>query len=64
MDLLFVISTNVIAFAIGCAFMYGRVMSKQRGECPRMALGYNCKGSDCDHSFRAQMEIKKDFDRG
>lgn len=61
--MLILILTNIIAFAMGCVATHGIIMEKQRGECPRNALGYNCKGSTCDHSFKAQMQIRKDFNR-
>lgn len=28
----------------------------QEHECPRMILGYNCKGDTCDHSEKARDE--------
>jgi len=52
----------VIGVIVGAVVTASYYQNKQ-GECPREAMGYNCKGSDCDHSYRAMQEIRRDFDR-
>lgn len=34
----------------------------RQDECPRMYIGYNCKGSECDHSYKAMQDVRRDFD--
>ena len=54
--------TLVIGIIIGW-YVTAAYYRNKDGECPRMALGYNCKGETCDHSYAAMQEIRKDFDR-
>lgn len=46
----------LIAWAVTSAYY-----RNQDGECPRIEMGYNCRGDGCDHSYKAMQEIRKDF---
>jgi len=49
--------TFIVLFILG--FIIGKAMTYEPEECPREILGYNCRGSECNHDPDNVFEAKR-----
>lgn len=42
----------LIAYGAGLLMGFIGAKAENKEDCPRVMLGYNCKGKECDHSIR------------
>lgn len=53
-----ILKALIVVAALVAMFCWLEYLDRQ-GDCPRIELGYNCKGNKCDHSPEAWERINE-----